>query len=183
MSKLALTVLAGAALVLAAGQTAAARHMTMAEAEKMCHPTVNTGLPSPTGENPAEAANKRVIFAWNCEIFVDHDPEDAFKTYVDPSFCDHTHLITHGTRACGTYAEALRDFHNMRSSAPAGDIELPMQAAVDGEIVTMYGEGIDIFRVHDGKITDHWDGGPAGDVNIKGPPPGFKPPAGQGPGG
>jgi hypothetical protein len=36
----------------------------------------------------------------------------------------------------------------------------------------MYGEGVDVFRVVNGKITDHWDGSPPATVTIKAHPPG-----------
>ena len=40
-------------------------------------------------------------------------------------------------------------------------------ASVDGEMVTMYGAGVDVFRVVNGKITNHWDASPGKSVVIK----------------
>jgi hypothetical protein len=37
-------------------------------------------------------------------------------------------------------------------------------------MVTMYGTGVDIFRVVNGKITDHWDASPAKAIAFKDKP-------------
>jgi len=39
-------------------------------------------------------------------------------------------------------------------------------------MVTMWGEGVDIFRVHNGKITDHWDASPPDTATVKAHAPG-----------
>ena len=147
--------------------------ITIDQGRKLCHPEVKVGDLTPYGETPAEAANKLVTFKWVCQAFVDDDPDGAFKNYVSPDFCDHSHLVTHGKRACGSYAETLPNFERMaKMGATAGSLEFPSSATVDGEMVTMWGEGVDIFRVQDGKITDHWDASPPDTITVKAHPPG-----------
>jgi len=162
----------GAALMFAATQGARADQLTRAQAEQRCHPTVNVGDITPYGETPAEAAAKKVTFEWVCQMFVDGDVAGGFKNYVDPNFCDHGHLVTHGKRECGGYAEVEKSFERMARMDATGLIELPVQATVDGEMVTMWGEGVDIFRVHNGKITDHWDASPPDTATVKAHAPG-----------
>ena len=167
------TLLAGALAAMALTPFARAAELTRDQAQKMCQPTVNVGDITPYGETPAEAARKKITFEWTCQIFVDGDAAGAFKNYVDPNFCDHGHLVTHGKRDCGSYAEVEPNFARMaKMSAAGGTMEIPVEATVDGEMVTMYGAGVDIFRVHNGKITDHWDASPPDTTTIKAHPPG-----------
>jgi len=120
------------------------------------------------GETPAEASAKKIAFEWACGVLVEGRVKQAFAQYVAKDFCDHGHLVTAGLERCGTYAETLRDFERMSGRmVHNGMIEFPTSAAVDGEMVTQYGAGADIFRVHDGKITDHWDASPPVDVSLK----------------
>ena len=77
-------------------------------------------------------------------------------------------LSTRGRRDCVGYDEALADAMKRSRRPKIGDrIEAPTMATVDGEMVTMYGRGVDIFRVHDGKITDHWDASPPAPIRVK----------------
>lgn len=165
--------LAAASVIFVASQSAPAAQLTRDQAEKMCHPSVNVGDITPYGETADEAARKLIAFQWTCRIFVDGDAAGAFAAYVDPNFCDHGHLVTHGRTECGGYATVEQNFARMaKMSQAGGTMEIPTQATVDGEMVTMYGAGVDIFRIHNGKITDHWDASPPDTVTIKAHPPG-----------
>jgi predicted SnoaL-like aldol condensation-catalyzing enzyme len=134
---------------------------------------IDVGPITPYGETPAEAARKRLVFEWAYTMMMRGDVRGAFEKYVDKNFCDHGHLVTHGKRDCGTWEEAQQGFKRFASMAkPGAKVEVPTMATVDGEMVTMYGAGVDVFRVHDGKITDHWDGSPPAEVTLKAHPPG-----------
>jgi hypothetical protein len=86
---------------------------------------------------------------------------------------DHGHLVTHGKRDGGSWAEAQLGFKDFAARAkPGAQVEVPTLATVDGEMVTMCGAGVDIFRVRHGKITDHWDASPPAAVSVKAHPPG-----------
>lgn len=134
---------------------------------------INVGPITPYGETPAEAARKRLAFEWVYTMMMQGKVREAFEKYVDKNFCDHGHLVTHGKRDCGSWEEAQVGFQHFAANAkPGAKAEVPTYATVDGEMVTMYGAGVDIFRVHDGKITDHWDGSPPATVTIKAHAPG-----------
>ena len=81
--------------------------------------------------------------------------------------------MTHGKAACGSYSQTLNQFKSIvRTMFNGTTVEVPVMATVDGEMVTQWGAGVDIFRVHNGKITDHWDASPPAAAAIKAHPPG-----------
>jgi len=139
------------------------------------NPPVDVGPPTTYGETPAEAANKRVMFEFVHMVMVERKPAEAFEEYVSPDYCNHGHLSTFGWRDCAGYTETARRWIREYSSPvyPGETIEMPTIATVDGEMVTMYGDGVDIFRVHDGKITDHWDASPPAEVQLGAHSPAF----------
>ncbi|MGC3979726.1 MAG: hypothetical protein QM808_00520 [Steroidobacteraceae bacterium] len=129
--------------------------------------SVSYGPLTPYGETTAEMKAKRTVFLWNHMLMVQGKGKEAFEKYVSADFCDHSHMVTGGKKACGTRDEVAAMLGN-RPAAKIGDrIEMPTMASVTGEIVTMYGAGVDVFRVVNGKITDHWDGSPGKAVTIK----------------
>jgi len=71
------------------------------------------------------------------------------------------------TQALFHYEEVERMFTRMSvMMVHDGKIEFPTSAVVNGELVTQYGAGVDSWRVHEGKITDHWDASPAVAVSL-----------------
>jgi hypothetical protein len=163
-----LTLVAGLSLVVFGMHGACADEIPVAKAKALCD-AGNTGPRTPFGETKEEAAAKKTAFAFSCGTLVYGKPQVTFKKYVAADFCDHSHLLTAGLKPCASAEEALRFLSAgaADSAAKTGTIEMPLSAAVDGEIVTMYGAGVDVFRVHNGKITDHWDGGPAKSLQLK----------------
>lgn len=132
----------------------------------------DTGPVTAFGETQAEQLSKKVMFDWVYLMMVDRKPQEAFAKYVSKNYCDHGHLAAGMNRDCASYEETLKSF--MRYARPLKSnekVEIPTMAAVNGEMVTMFGDGIDIFRVHSGKITDHWDASPPAAWNTAGPPP------------
>lgn len=127
------------------------------------------------GETPAEVANKKVMFDWVRMNMIDRKPKEAFEKYVSKSYCNHGHLSTGGRKECADYQETYTRWVNNYTPAlkPGEKVEIPVMASVNGEMVTMFGAGVDIFRVHDGKVTDHWDGSPPARVTLKGHGPEF----------
>jgi predicted SnoaL-like aldol condensation-catalyzing enzyme len=135
----------------------------------------DTGPLTPYGETPAEAAAKRTLFLWVYTSMVERNPRAAFENYVSKEYCNHSHLGTRGLKACSNYQETLEHWlKNYGAAVPPGKkIEYPALATVNGEMVTMYGAGVDIFRVRNGKITDHWDASPPAQISIQAHMPGF----------
>jgi hypothetical protein len=121
------------------------------------------------GETPQETADKKVVFEWNCMVFVDRKVDEAFAKYVSKDWCDYGHLINHMKKTCGTREETMAMFRRM-TSAPLGDkdmVAFPPQATVNGPMVTVYGEGVDIFEVRNGKLVAHYDASPTKAVSFK----------------
>lgn len=154
-------VLAGAmGVVVLALAPANAEEVPVAKVKALCAAGY-VGPRTAYGETKEEAANKKIMYEWTCLTLADGKAKEAFDKYVSKDFCDHSHMINAGLEPCADYAQTLSMFSRMGGMlVKGGKIEFPMAASVNGEIVTQYGAGADIWRVHDGKITDHWDGSP-----------------------
>jgi len=128
----------------------------------------DVGPPTPYGETPAEAAAKKIAFERNYMENIQRNPEGAYEQYISRDYCDHGHLATRGKTDCVGWQASLTDWERRHKAPlkPGELVEIPTMASVDGEMVTMYGEGVDIFRVHNGKITDHWDASPPAAASI-----------------
>ncbi|HTP38941.1 MAG TPA: hypothetical protein VMI92_05155, partial [Steroidobacteraceae bacterium] len=154
-------------------RTAHADPLPKAQALEACK-TANFGPDTPYGETAAEKQAKHIAFVWNCAAMVEGRTDAAFEQYVSKDFCDHSHLMTSGQKDCADWAATRQSFARMAKQFGSGPtVEVPVMASVNGEMVTMYGEGVDIFRVHDGKLTDHWDASPPAEVTIHAHAPGF----------
>jgi len=130
---------------------------------------------------PQEAANMQVVLQWSRLLFSGH-PRDAFQRYVSKRFVEHSHLVTSRLQSGHAgYAQALAFLTHDLGAAPAKAVgskrtsvavtpqkPLPVLVA-DGDLVTLYSRiGADIFRVKDGRITDHWDATPRRRVVLAG---------------
>ena len=149
------------------GATAAdADQIPVAKAQQWCA-SGYVGPRTAYGETKAEAAEKKLVYSWVCMALVDRKVQRAFDLYVSKDFCDHGHLITAGLKECGNFAETVTAFKRMVTMFNgSGKVEFPIASTVDGEMVTQYGAGVDIFRVHNGKLTDHWDASPPININL-----------------
>ncbi|MGC3982000.1 MAG: hypothetical protein QM808_12125 [Steroidobacteraceae bacterium] len=166
-----------AALILTSVAMTTAAHADMItgkQAKEICAKG-DTGPITPYGEHPRETAAKKVVFQWNCMTMVERNAKAAFEKYVSKDWCDHGHIVTKGADRCGTVEESIAMFVRM-GGTPLKDtdkLEFPLQSSVNADHVTMYGEGVDIFRVVNGKITDHWDASPAKAISFKDKPAGM----------
>lgn len=175
MKKLHLAGLVAAAVCLTSMTTPAAADMiTGKQAKELCAKG-DTGPITPYGETAEEKAAKKIVFEWNCMIMVERNVKAAFDKYVSKDWCDHGHLITQGKKPCGSIEETLPMFTRFGTGQvkDADMLEFPVMSAVSGDHVTMYGAGVDIFRVVNGKITDHWDASPPAATSLKGHDPRF----------
>lgn len=151
---------------LAVGTAASADEIPVAQAKAMCA-SGDVGPRTTYGETKEEAAAKKIAFQWACGVLVEGKAKEAFEKYVSKDFCDHSHMANAGLKPCATYDETMKMFSGMAGMMTKnGKIEFPVVATVNGEMVSQYGAGVDIFRVHDGKITDHWDASPPVKRNI-----------------
>lgn len=149
--------------------------ITSAEIVDLSKPRpVDVGPTTTYGETKAEAANKRLMFEFLHMNHFDRKPKEAFEKYVSKDYCNHGHLSTRGQKDCAGYDETLQRWMRYATPVKPGQtMEVPTIASVNGEMVTMYGEGVDIFRVHNGKITDHWDASPPAEAKLGAHDPDF----------
>jgi predicted SnoaL-like aldol condensation-catalyzing enzyme len=133
---------------------------------------VNTGPLTPYAETAKESDAKRTVFSWNYQAMILGKPQEAAQKYLADNFCDHSHMVTRAQKECGTRAELMAGPMGRYVAAKEGTrIEMPTMGTVSGEMVTLYGPGVDIFRVVNGKITDHWDASPPKAITVKAHPP------------
>jgi predicted SnoaL-like aldol condensation-catalyzing enzyme len=117
--------------------------------------TVDTPVPS-----QAEA-NKQVVTAFYEEAHFDGDVDGAIARYVGDTYIQHTSAAEDGV-------EGLRDYINaFLATFPHAKGEI-RRVIADGDIVAVHAHWtglagphgdvtVDIFRVSDGKLVEHWD--------------------------
>ena len=108
-----------------------------------------------TAPNASEA-NKALVLAGIKGVFVDRDPAVLDRLFSD-DYRQHNPLIANGTAAIKAVIAGL---------SPDFKYE-PGLVVADGEYVMIHGRytgwgpkplvAVDIFRVANGKITEHWD--------------------------
>ncbi|HTP38460.1 MAG TPA: hypothetical protein VMI92_02680 [Steroidobacteraceae bacterium] len=146
---------------------ASGRELAIAEARALCA-SGDVGGRTPFGETAQESANKKVAFDWACLTFVEHKPREAFARYVARDFCDHSHMSNGSGAACTNYEDSIKLFSSMDgNSQHKGTLQFPDFSSANGELVTQWGPDADIYRVHDGKIVEHWDAAPPGTITLK----------------
>ena len=108
-----------------------------------------------TTSNPTED-NKALVLAGIKGVFVDRDPTVLDRLFSD-DYRQHNPQIPNGTAAIKA----------LLGNLPADFKYTPGIVAANGDFVMIHGRyenwsgknmiGVDIFRVKDGKITEHWD--------------------------
>jgi predicted SnoaL-like aldol condensation-catalyzing enzyme len=108
-------------------------------------------------------ANKKLVLDAATMLFIDHKVDQAIDTYFDPGYIQHNPMVPTG-------AEVVRGFFKkFYTDNPDATIEIAHVLA-DGDLVAIHyrfkvnktDRGmavVDIFRVANGKIAEHWDVG------------------------
>ena len=107
------------------------------------------------------AANKQLVMAAFDLLFVQHKVDQAVDTYFDPGYIQHNPMAATG-------AEPMRNFFkSFYAGNPQASVKVS-QVLADGDLVAVHyltkfkpeDRGlavVDIFRVANGKIVEHWD--------------------------
>ena len=105
--------------------------------------------------------NKKIVVAFYKEAHFDGDVDGAIERYVGDTYTQHTPAAEDGVEGLRAYINFfLKAFPNAK-----GDIR---RVAADGDIVMVHAHwtglitpngdvGVDIFRVANGKLVEHWD--------------------------
>jgi predicted SnoaL-like aldol condensation-catalyzing enzyme len=105
--------------------------------------------------------NKEVVVAFYKKAHFDGDVDSAIALYVGDTYIQHTPAAEDGVEGLRNYINLfLKTFPHAK-----GDIR---RVLADGDIVAVHTHwtgliskngdiGIDLFRVKDGKLVEHWD--------------------------
>ena len=105
--------------------------------------------------------NKKVVLAFYKEAHFDGDVDGAIARYVGDTYTQHTALAEDGVEGLRSYINFfLKTFPKAK-----GDIR---RVIADGDLVAVHAYwtglvseagdvGVDIFRVENGKLVEHWD--------------------------
>jgi predicted SnoaL-like aldol condensation-catalyzing enzyme len=122
--------------------------------------TYPTPFPLPP-DNAQEAANKAVVTGWT-QMLSQGLVKEAFAKYISPNFREHSELVIQLSKKKNPGYNEVLGFMLKDNAAgglkPKNGMVIAEVLVADQDMVTMYGQlGADVFRVKNGKITDHWD--------------------------
>jgi predicted SnoaL-like aldol condensation-catalyzing enzyme len=114
-----------------------------------------------SAHNDTAAKNKAIVTEFYNLIFRDHKPEDAFARYGGPKYVQHNPRVPDGSDAMIKY---FVPYFNSHPDA-RNDIK---RAVAEGNLVVLHVHSkqntgdrgraiVDIFRVDNGKVVEHWD--------------------------
>ena len=119
-----------------------------------------TTKPTPQAERARLARNKKLVLAFYQKMIGDKDPEGA-RRYMGSPYIQHSAYARDGFEGVAEFARQFkRDFPNHRYEVKKviaeGDLVVLHLLGING--LSPHGEQVvDIFRVRDGKVVEHWD--------------------------
>lgn len=107
------------------------------------------------------ADNKKVVRDFYETAFLKHQPSEAMKNYVGPKYIQHNPRVKDGPEPFISY------FTEYYKKNPTATTEIKRMIA-EGDLVVVHAHSkanskdrgyaaIDIFRLENGKIIEHWD--------------------------
>ena len=107
------------------------------------------------------AANKKIVTSFYTTAFVEHHPKEAADQFIGTKYIQHNPRVPDGKEAFVSF------FVPFFASNPEHHTEIT-QVIADGDLVALHVHSrsnktergraiVDIFRVEDGKIVEHWD--------------------------
>ncbi len=113
------------------------------------------------GAHADPAANKQLVLDMVNTLFVQHKVDQAIDAYFAPNYIQHNPMAQSG-------AETVRALFKGFYAASPGATVVVKRALADGDLVAVHynmkmkpeDRGfavVDIFRIENGKIAEHWD--------------------------
>jgi predicted SnoaL-like aldol condensation-catalyzing enzyme len=112
-------------------------------------------------QEKTEEKNKEIVVAFYKMIFQDHKVREALDLYVGDRYIQHNPLAPDGTEAL------IKFFEPYFANNPQARSEIK-RVATEGDLVWLHVHAkssetdrgmavVDIFRVENGKVVEHWD--------------------------
>jgi predicted SnoaL-like aldol condensation-catalyzing enzyme len=126
-----------------------------------CMAMASKPKPAPAPAPSQVEANKKLVLDMFQMLFVDHKVDQAIDTYFDPGYIQHNPGAADG-------AETIRKlFKGYYAAVPTATSEVK-RIICEGDLCAVHSHGIqkpgdrgsavvDIFRIANGKIAEHWD--------------------------
>lgn len=122
---------------------------------------VTSGRSSMQAQAVPQNANERIVIDFYNLAFNEHKPAEAAQRYIGATYIQHNPLVPNGASPFVGY------FSDFFKTHPAAALDM-VRVISEGDLVVVHskfttgpedrGEAIiDIFRIADGKIVEHWD--------------------------
>ncbi|BDA87150.1 hypothetical protein Sa4125_46920 (plasmid) [Aureimonas sp. SA4125] len=116
---------------------------------------------APAMAGPLEEANKKVVVDFYTMAFKERKPKEAADLHIGPVYIQHNPRVPNGPKPFYGY------FTKYFQENPEASNEIKRVIA-EGDLVVLHSHSkktpdvtgnaiVDIFRVEDGKIVEHWD--------------------------
>jgi predicted SnoaL-like aldol condensation-catalyzing enzyme len=123
--------------------------------------TAAAGTSLPASADATSDANKKLVMDAVQMLFIDHKVDQAVDTYFAPNYIQHNPMVPTGSAPMRGF------FKGFYAANPDATVEISHVLA-DGNLVAVHYRfrtnktdrglaAVDIFRVADGKIQEHWD--------------------------